>query len=279
LTHRRNRHFWQDIHRGFCRERGITTDNFLRLPFEPCLKIIMDDIRPQLAAEPTRFIDQLRSTIRRRGLSYATEKTYVHWALRFIRFHNKRHPERMGSPEVEQFLDDLAEQRRCAVATQRLALNALVFLYNKHLRVSLGELRFQRARRQRRMPTVFTHAEATTIIRCLSGVYRIIGALMYGSGLRVNEVLRLRIKDLDFGSKQVTVRDGKGGNERFTQRHHHKRGSTCAGTALCTTIREKSSCCWLKRRLDSTGDTLDGSHRTAVSARLYQSSPISRNAA
>jgi len=176
----------------------------------------MDDIRPQLAAEPTRFIDQLRSTIRRRGLSYATEKTYVHWALRFIRFHNKRHPERMGSPEVEQFLDDLAEQRRCAVATQRLALNALVFLYNKHLRVSLGELRFQRARRQRRMPTVFTHAEATAIIRCLSGVYRVMGALMYGSGLRVNEVLRLRIKDLDFGSKQVTVRDGKGGNERFT---------------------------------------------------------------
>jgi len=176
----------------------------------------MDDIRPRLAAEPTRFIDQLRSTIRRRGLSYATEKTYVHWALRFIRFHNKRHPERMGSPEVEQFLGDLAEQRRCAVATQRLALNALVFLYDKHLRVSLGKLCFHHARRQRQMPTVFTHAEATAIIRCLSGVYRIIGALMYGSGLRVNEVLRLRIKDLDFGSKQVTVRDGRGGNERFT---------------------------------------------------------------
>ena len=122
----------------------------------------------------------------------------------------------MASPEVEQFLGHLAEPRRCAVATQHLALNALVFLYDKHLCVSFGELRFNRARRQRRMPTVFTHAEATAIIRCLSGVYQIVGALMYGSGLRVSEVLRLRIKDLDFGSKQVTVRDGKGGNERFT---------------------------------------------------------------
>jgi len=176
----------------------------------------MDDVRPQLTAEPARFIDQLRSTIRQRGLSYATEKTYVHWALRFIRFHRKRHPERMGTPEVEQFLGDLAEQRRCAVATQRLALNALVFLYHQHLRIDLGKLQFRYARRQRRMPTVFTHAEATAIIRELSGEYRVMGALMYGSGLRVNEVLRLRIKDLDFGSKQLTVRDGKGGSERFT---------------------------------------------------------------
>jgi len=176
----------------------------------------MDDIRPQLAADPARFVDQLRSTIRRRGLSYATEKTYVHWVLRFIRFHGKRHPAHMGASEVEQFLGDLAEQRRCAVATQRLALNALVFLYDKHLCVSLGKLRFHHARRQRRMPTVFTHAEATKIIRNLSGVHRTIGALMYGSGLRISEVLRLRVKDLDFGHKQVTVRDGKGGSERFT---------------------------------------------------------------
>ncbi len=122
----------------------------------------------------------------------------------------------MGSLEVEQFLGDLGERRHCAVATQRLALNALVFLYRKHIGAELGKLNFRYARRQRRMPIVFTHAEATAVILRLSGVYRVIGALMYGSGLRVNEVLRLRIKDLDFGSKQITVRDGKGGNERFT---------------------------------------------------------------
>ncbi len=176
----------------------------------------MDDIRPPVAPKPTRFIDQLRLTIRRCGLSYATEKTYVHWVIRFIHFHRKRHPEKMGSFEVEQFLGDLGERRRCAVATQRLALNALVFLYRKHIGTELGKLNFRCARRQRRMPTVFTHAEATAVILRLSGVYRVLGALMYGSGLRVNEVLRLRIKDLDFGSKQITVRDGKGGNERFT---------------------------------------------------------------
>lgn len=176
----------------------------------------MDDVRPHVAAKPTRFIDRLRLTVRRRGLSYATEKTYIHWVLRFIYFHDKRHPEKMGALEVEQFLGDLGERQRCAVATQRLALNALVFLYRKHIGIELGKLNFSCARRQRRMPTVFTHAEATAVIQGLSGVYRVIGALMYGSGLRVNEVLRLRIKDLDFGSKQITVRDGKGGNERFT---------------------------------------------------------------
>ena len=122
----------------------------------------------------------------------------------------------MGSFEVEQFLGDLGERRHCAVATQRLALNALVFLYRKHIGAELGKLNFRYARRQRRMPTVFTDAEATAVILRLSGVYRVIGALMYGSGLRVNEVLRLRIKDLDFGNKQIIVRDGKGGNERFT---------------------------------------------------------------
>lgn len=176
----------------------------------------MDDVRPHVVVASAKFIDQLRLTIRRQGLSYATEKTYVHWVLRFIYFHHKRHPEKMGAVEVERFLGDLAENRRCAVATQRLALNALVFLYRKHIGHDLGKLNFRYARRQRRMPTVFTHAEAAAVIQKLSGVYRVIGALMYGSGLRVNEVLRLRIKDLDFGSKQITVRDGKGGNERFT---------------------------------------------------------------
>jgi integron integrase len=179
-------------------------------------KLMMDGVRPHVSTEPTKFVDKLRLTIRRRGLSYATEKTYVHWAQRLIRFHRMQHPEKMGGPEVEQFLGHLAERRRCSVATQRLALNALVFLYSKHIGVELGELNFRYAQRPRRMPTVFTHAEATAVIQHLSSTYRTIAALMYGSGLRVNETLRMRVKDLDFGSKQITVRDGKGGNERFT---------------------------------------------------------------
>ena len=176
----------------------------------------MDDIRPDIPERADRFVDQLRLTIRRRGLSYATEKTYVHWVVRFIRQQGLRHPAEMGGPEVEAFLGDLAGARRCSPATQRTALNALVFLYEHHLEAPLGELRFQFARRPRRMPTVFTHDEATAIIGRLPGVYRLIGALMYGSGTRLNETLRLRVKDIDFGASQITVRDGKGGNERCT---------------------------------------------------------------
>ena len=176
----------------------------------------MDDIRPRLPQGQPRFVDQLRLTIRNQGLSYETEKTYVHWIVRFIRFHDLRHPEQMGDREVEAFLGDLAENQRCAVATQRVALNALVFLYQRHLGKPLGDLNFSYARRSRRVPTVFTHDEATAVLDQLSGTPRLVASLLYGSGLRLNESLRLRLKDLDFGAKQITVRDGKGGNERTT---------------------------------------------------------------
>ncbi|MEL6449568.1 MAG: integron integrase [Pseudomonadota bacterium] len=176
----------------------------------------MDDIRPKVSQDSQRFIPQLRLTIRNQGLSYETEKTYVHWVLRFIRFHDLRHPDQMGDQEVESFLGDLAENQRCAVATQRVALNALVFLYQRHLGRPLGNLNFSYARRVRRMPTVFTHDEAKRVIDHLIGPSRLVASLLYGSGLRLNEALRLRLKDLDFGARQITVRDGKGGNERTT---------------------------------------------------------------
>jgi integrase len=176
----------------------------------------MDDIRPAIPANPSRFLDQLRHTIRSAGLAYETEKTYVHWSLRYIRFHERRHPAQLGAPHVEQFLSDLAEQQRCSVATQRLALNALVFLYQRHLKTPLGGLDFHPASRKRRMPTVFTHEEAQGVLANLSGIHRLIAALLYGSGLRISEALRLRVKDLDFGARQIIVRDGKGANERAT---------------------------------------------------------------
>ena len=176
----------------------------------------MDDIRPLIPANSPRLLDQLRHTIRTSGLSYETEKTYVHWALRFIRFHDRRHPAELGGRQIEQFLGDLAENQQCSVATQRLALNALVFLYQRHLRMPLGHLDYQPAKRKRRMPTVFTHQEAQAVIGELSGIHKLIAALLYGSGLRISEALRLRIKDLDFGARQIIVRDGKGGNERAT---------------------------------------------------------------
>jgi len=176
----------------------------------------MDDVRRPVASQSGRFLDQLRLTIRKQGLSYATEKTYVHWVVRFIRFHGLRHPNDMGAPEVNAFLADLAQNHHCAVATQRTALNALVFLFQRHMDRPLGDLDFRYARRRQRVPTVFTHAEATAIIAALAGTHRLVASLLYGSGLRLNEALRLRLKDLDFGAQQITVRDGKGGNERTT---------------------------------------------------------------
>jgi integron integrase len=176
----------------------------------------MDDVRPAIPANPERLMDQVRRTIRACGLSYETEKTYVHWILRYIRFHHRRHPKELGPLEVEAFLADLAENQQCAIATQRLALNALVFLYQRHLRIPLGRLDYQTASRKRRMPTVFTHQEAKHVIAKLTGTNKLIASLLYGAGLRISEALRLRVKDLDFGARQIIVRDGKGSNERAT---------------------------------------------------------------
>lgn len=178
--------------------------------------VAIDDIRPDLPRDNRRFIDELRSSIRTAGLSFATEKTYVHWALRFIRQQGLRHPSEMGAPEVTEFLTYLAEVARCSSGTQRTALNALVFLYQRHLQIPLGDLAFSYSRRAPRVPTAFTHAEATAVIKLLRGMDQLIVSLLYGSGLRLAEALSLRVKDLDFQSLQITVRDGKGGNERFT---------------------------------------------------------------
>lgn len=186
------------------------------VPTRPSTALPMDDIRPKVSITSPRLMDQLRLTMRANGLSYETEKTYVHWTLRYIRFHHRRHPKELGAPHVEQFLGDLAENQHCAIATQRLALNAVIFLYHRHLKTPLGHLEFHPAKRQRRMPAVFTHEEAQAVISQLTGVNQVIASLLYGSGLRISEALRLRIKDLDFGTRQITVRDGKGGNERAT---------------------------------------------------------------
>jgi len=176
----------------------------------------MDDIRPTLPRNSNRFVNLFRQSIRDRGLSFATEKTYLNWVLRFIRFHKRRHPRDLGSEDISLFLSDLADQKHCSVGTQRTALNALVFLYRHHLHIELPKIGFRYAKRPRRMPTVFGHHEALAIIGQLDGTDKLIAGILYGSGLRISEALRLRVKDLDFSGLQITVRDGKGGNERFT---------------------------------------------------------------
>ncbi|MGF2736706.1 integron integrase [Marinobacter sp. DUT-1] len=174
------------------------------------------DIPSPLPARPTRFLDKVRSFIRLRGMALKTEKTYLFWIKRFIRFHDRKHPEAMGAAEVEAFLSHLVLQANVSTATQRVALNALVFLYREFLGQPLEELSFERARRPKRLPTVFSPEEAKAVISNLEGEYRLVAMLLYGSGLRINEALRLRVKDVDFDMQQLIVRSGKGDKDRIT---------------------------------------------------------------
>lgn len=167
--------------------------------------------------ENPRLLDQLRSAIRIRHYSYRTEQTYVHWTVRFIRFHKMRHPKDMGGQEVSAFLSHLAEELTVSASTQNQALNALVFLYKRVLSLEIGNIEgVVRAKRPRRLPEVFSCDEALAVLRRLEGRERLMANLLYGAGLRLMECHRLRVKDIDFDYKQIIVRDGKGHKDRIT---------------------------------------------------------------
>ena len=176
----------------------------------------IDDIPVPVNHTPGKFIQQLRIRMRQQKLAYTTEKTYIHWVRMFIRHHRYRHPKDMGAAEVDQFLSWLAVERRVAPATQAIALNALIFLYHRHLRLDLGQLEYRRARPKRRLPVVLTHEEALALIDCLPANIRLFVQLLYGTGLRQAECCNLRVKDIDFGMHEIIVRQGKGGKDRRT---------------------------------------------------------------
>lgn len=164
-----------------------------------------------------RLRQQVREVIRTRRYSLRTEKVYWYWIRYFIRFHDMTHPLEMGEKEVRHFLTWLATQRNVAAATQNQALNALVFLYAKVLHQPLGDIgNAARAKGPSRLPVVLTDSEARKVIAGLEAPYDLMASLMYGAGLRVTECARLRIKDLDFSRRVITVRDGKGGKDRTT---------------------------------------------------------------
>ncbi len=164
-----------------------------------------------------RLLEQVRRTARLRHLSRKTENSYVAYIRRFILFHNKRHPKEMGGEQIREFLTDMAVRERVAASTQNVAFCALLFLYRDVLGVELGKIAgVVRAKRSKYLPAVFTKAEARGIINELEGTPRLVAGLLYGAGLRLNEALRLRVKDVDFGSMQLTVRAGKGDKDRVT---------------------------------------------------------------
>jgi integron integrase len=149
--------------------------------------------------------------------SHLTEKAYVTWIRRFILFHGKQHPLTLGPAHVEAFLTHLAVQRKVASPTQNQALNALLFLYRRVLEVELPWLDgIVRAKKPTRLPVVLTTDEVAAVLASLRGVHWLIGGLLYGSGLRLMECLRLRVKDVDLDARQLTVRSGKGGKDRVT---------------------------------------------------------------
>ena len=168
-----------------------------------------------------KLLDQVRDAIRLRHLSLRTEETYISWIRRFIIFHHRRHPNEMGAEEIRAFLSHLAVDRHVAASTQNVALHALLFLYRNVLRQDLPEIgALERAKYSRRLPTVFTPEEVSAILAHLQGMPYLMACLLYGAGLRLMECLRLRVKDLDLVSRQITVRDGKGGQDRVTMLPH-----------------------------------------------------------
>jgi integron integrase len=162
------------------------------------------------------FIESIRAVIRTKQYSLKTEKSYLYWVKYFIRFHHLRHPSEMGNTEVEAFLSHLAVVRGVSAATQNQALCAIVFMYKQILDTELKNLKFGYAKKPRNLPTVLNALEVQKILTCMKGKYWLVTGILYGSGLRVHEALRLRIKDIDFVNKSIFIFRGKGGKDRYT---------------------------------------------------------------
>ena len=169
-----------------------------------------------VSTKSPKLLDRMQWAIRVKHYSLQTEKSYIHGVRRYIFYHNKRHPQEMGTVEVQSFLSYLAVDRRVSASTQNQALNSLVFLYKHVLKKELGDIDAVRARRPKRLPVVLTREESQRVLFLLVGVNHLVVSLLYGSGLRLMECLRLRVKDIDFAAKHIIVRDGKGFKDRVT---------------------------------------------------------------
>lgn len=166
---------------------------------------------------PKQLLERVREVLRLNHYAIRTEEAYVHWIRRFVLFHGKRHPREMGAPEVEDFLTDLATAGNVGVSTQKQALNAIAFLYNRVLQQPFGALaHLESTKRPQRQPLVLTKAEIDRIVQAMEGTYQLMTKLLFGTGLRLLECLRLRVKDVDFALNQIVVRHGKGGKDRVT---------------------------------------------------------------
>jgi len=165
-----------------------------------------------------KLMDQVREVLRYYHYAYRTEQSYCDWILRYVRFFGgQTHPKELGSADIERFLSDLVSRQKVAAATQKQALNALVFLYHKVLHLPLkDQIAPVRSKKAPRLPTVLTQDEVKLLLSQMSGTHALMARLLYGAGLRLLECLRLRIQDVDFGQRQLFIRDGKGGKDRVS---------------------------------------------------------------
>ena len=164
--------------------------------------------------QPPKLLDQLRGKTRLLHYSKRTEDAYVAWAMKFIVFHGKRHPRELGTAEIAAYLTHLAVERQLAASTQNQAFSAILFLYQQVLEIELERIEFLRAQRPERLPVVLAVEEVRALLDGMTGLHRVLAELLYGSGLRILECCRLRVKDVDFARHQILIRDGKGEKDR-----------------------------------------------------------------
>jgi len=169
----------------------------------------------------SRLLNSVRSEIRIRHLSQRTEKAYVHWIKKYILFHDKTHPAQMGQMGIRDYLSYLPVKQNVSASTQNLALQSILFLYKNILKVDVGWIKdIERAKKPARLPVVFSQQEVKRILNFITGTEALVVGLLYGSGLRLNEALQLRIMDIDFDQNNIIIRNAKGEKERVTMIPH-----------------------------------------------------------
>ena len=164
----------------------------------------------------TKLLDEVRNVIRLRHYSTRTEESYTNWIRKYVLYHNKKHPRDMGEKEIRDYLNYLSLSQNVSYSTQNQALNAIIFLYKNVIKKELGDLNFEKAKRVKHIPVVLSKNEVNLILDKIEGIVKLIVSLLYGSGLRLNECLRIRIKDVDVDYMQIIIRDGKGEKDRRT---------------------------------------------------------------
>jgi len=202
---------WEAWHLG---ARGLSADHATLAREQSVGRTVAREIEKQGIVDQQPVLEQLVAEIRARHYSIRTEKAYLNWAVRFFSFCKPEMNKAPGADQVQNFLRYLAVDRKVSASTQNQALNALVFLYGNVFKISLEALDFPRARRPKRLPVVLTGTEVKNLLNAMNGLYELMAGLMYGTGMRLMECIRLRVMDIDFGNQQIMVRDGKGNKDR-----------------------------------------------------------------